>query len=374
MLLLCARRPLMVSGTTGSYAGFRFGEPDRFGIVGESTAIWRLRQELAAVAPRAGHVLLRGQSGVGKELAARAIHELSGRSQKPLVARNAATFPESLVDAELFGNRRDYPNKGMPERPGVIGQADGSTLFLDEIAELSQGLQAHLLRVLDGGDYQRLGESVSRTANLRLIAATNRAKSELRSDFLARFTFQVELPDLDARREDIPLLARFLIRRMATTDPAIERRVAALDSAGQNLLSLELCKQIVERSYSTNVRELDRLLWQSVLQNQAGPLQPVRREASGDGDDIAADAPELQTAEIAAFRKETALPEKAPHTESGPPSALHVKQALDRNNGSLEKTWRELGLASRFVLNRLIAKYHIAVTRRPSSRNLRRSR
>ena len=91
------------------------------------------------MSPRAGHVLLRGQSGVGKELAARAIHELCGRSQKPLVARNAATFPESLVDAELFGNRRDYPNKGMPERPGLIGQADGSTLFLDEIGELSQG-------------------------------------------------------------------------------------------------------------------------------------------------------------------------------------------------------------------------------------------
>lgn len=93
------------------------------------------------------------------------------------MARNAATLPEGLLDAELFGNIKNYPNPGTPERAGLVGEADGSTLFLDEIGEISQVAQAHLLRVLDDGEYHRLGEAKARKSHLRLISATNRLES-----------------------------------------------------------------------------------------------------------------------------------------------------------------------------------------------------
>ncbi len=129
--------------------GFGFGRADAFGVVGESPAVWELRDQIAFAASSAEHVLVDGESGTGKELVARAIHALSRRAGKPFVSRNAATFPEGLIDAELFGNAKDYPNAGMPRRNGLIADADGGTLFLDEIGELPHALQSHLLRVLD---------------------------------------------------------------------------------------------------------------------------------------------------------------------------------------------------------------------------------
>src|SRR5262249_49824490 len=156
-------------------------------------------------AARAGHVLLVGPSGCGKELAAQAIHARSTRASRKLVSRNAATLPPGLIDAELFGNVANYPNAGMAERPGLIGEADGSTLFLDEIGELPETLQAHLLRVLDeGGEYQRLGDARRRKSDLRLVAATNRSIDELKPDLAARLPLRVALHGLDERPEDIP--------------------------------------------------------------------------------------------------------------------------------------------------------------------------
>ena len=135
------------------------------------------------------------------------------------MSRNgSATLPAGLIDAELFGNVANYPNAGMAERPGLIGEADGSTLFLDEIGELPDALQTHLLRVLDdGGEYQRLGDARRRHADLRLIAATNRPVRQLKHDLAARLRLRVHLPGLNERPEDVPLLARFLLQRAAAS-------------------------------------------------------------------------------------------------------------------------------------------------------------
>ena len=205
-----------------------FGEPDRFGVVGESIRAWSLREDLAFAAGRDGHVLLTGESGTGKELAARAIHALSDRGQRPLITRNAATLPPGLIDAELFGNAKSYPNPGMQPRSGLIGEADGSTLFLDEVGELNHDLQAHLLRVLDSdGEYQRLGESKVRRSDLRLVAATNREVDQLKHDLAARLVHRVKAPTLAERRADVPLLIRHLLYAAATKDPAIASRFFA---------------------------------------------------------------------------------------------------------------------------------------------------
>src|SRR4051812_24459509 len=201
-LFLCAARPPRMAPPSLS-AIAPFGEPDAHGFVGESPGIWLLRQELEFLAGRPGHVLIHGESGTGKELAANAVHRASKR-KGALVARNAATFPDTLIEAELFGSAKNFPNPGMAERAGLVGAADQGTLFLDEFAELPLAQQTRLLRVLDADEYQRLGESMLRFADVRVVAATNRPLSDIRHDVAARFAFRLHTPSLAGRLEDIP--------------------------------------------------------------------------------------------------------------------------------------------------------------------------
>src|SRR5262249_47887878 len=159
-----------------------------------------------------------------------------------------------LLDAELFGHAKNYPNQGMPERLGLIGEADGGTLFLDEFAELPQAHQAHLLRVLDAGEYQRLGEGRRRTSFFRLIAATNRDPASLKHDVLARLILRIETPRLDECRDDIPLLARHLLRTMASSDSILATRffVDARPS-GEPRMSADLVRVLLTHAYTANV-------------------------------------------------------------------------------------------------------------------------
>jgi two-component system nitrogen regulation response regulator GlnG/two-component system response regulator HydG len=260
-----------------------FGEPDPFGLVGESAALWALRRRIAAVARQPYHVLVSGPSGSGKELVAQAVHALSLRGSKPMVSRNAATIPEGIADAELFGNIRNYPNPGMPERPGLVGQAHESTLFLDEFAELPPGLQAHLLRVLDDGEYQRLGEATTRRADLRLLAATNRPESYLKEDVLARLKVRIATPGLDTRKEDIPLLVVRLLRKHAAADSvALARFFPEGNPQNWPRVSPLLVEALTHHHYTTHVRELDSLLLAAALESRGryvDLLPDLRRSA-----------------------------------------------------------------------------------------------
>ncbi|MCB9696920.1 MAG: sigma-54-dependent Fis family transcriptional regulator [Alphaproteobacteria bacterium] len=318
-----------------------FGGPDAFGIVGESEAAWALRRSLAFVGPRRPHVLVVGPSGAGKELAARAIHRLSARAGGPLVDRNAATLPEGLVDAELFGHARNYPNAGMPERRGLIGEADGGTLFLDEFGELPQASQASLLRVLDDGRYQRLGESGARTADLRLIAATNRSPESLKPDLRARLRLTVEVVGLQERPEDIVLLQRHLLRRIVDQDPGL---AASPDDArfGEDFVTAALT-----HPWTAHARELEAWIWQ-VLSTGA---VPTPRVAMPDATDPASVGDRV---DWRAWRGKD--PSQIPGEV--------VAACLEDNNGNLEASWRALALSSRYVLRRLIKRHNLAVTRR----------
>jgi DNA-binding NtrC family response regulator len=255
LLLACTLRPRQLAGSTVEL--HEFGRADSQGFVGESPAAWRLRAEIAAVAPRSGHVLILGTTGTGKELVARALHARSGAGK--LTSRNAATLPEGLVDAELFGNLKNYPNSGMPERPGLIGAADGGCLFLDEFAELPESAQAHLLRTLDQGEYQRLGDPTVRHSRFRLIAATNRPENALRRDLLERFAFRLQVPKLSDRPEDVPFIARHLFANMAAEAPALCATFAGAD--GLPKLSLSFVARLARHPFEGNVRELRSLLW-----------------------------------------------------------------------------------------------------------------
>jgi transcriptional regulator with AAA-type ATPase domain len=338
LVLLVTERPGRLEGVAPS-PGHAFGAPDAFGFVGESPAAWRLRGELSFIGPQRGHVLLLGASGTGKDLVARAIHGLSGR-KGPLVARNAATLPETLLDAELFGNPKGYPSPGMPDRKGLVGAAHGGTLFLDEIGDLPSSAQPHLLRLLDHGEYQRLGESERRTSDFRLIAATNLPETSLRPDLLARFDIRLRTPPLVERREDIVFLALHLLAPILASGKETAR---FRNDDGLPPLSTLLVRRLAQHSYTANVRELRQLLVESAWRSA--------------GDTLEWCGPEAKT------HDETSAP-AAPPKRDLDPDARAVQAAIDDCNGSLEKAWRQLGLSSRHALARLVQKHGLVVTRR----------
>jgi len=325
--LLCVQRPSTLPALAGR--PHRFGRADAYGVVGESPVQWALRSQLGFVARRRAHVLILGESGTGKELAAQAIHAQSDRSDGPLVSRNAATIPDGLIDAELFGNARNYPNPGLPPRPGLIGAADGGTLFLDEMGEMPSALQAHLLRLLDDGEYHRLGESAVRRADVRLIAATNRAPEELKHDLAARLPIVVRLPSLGDRRVDVPLLARHLLVSLASEDAEIKERFL---SHGEPRFDQELMRQLVTWPYTTHVRELEALLWSAMTTSTGNVLVPLAEPASA------------------------VPPEPISPTEITPE---RIRAALAASGGVKSRAAETLGLRNRFQLLRLLKKHDI---------------
>ncbi|HZO15820.1 MAG TPA: sigma 54-interacting transcriptional regulator, partial [Polyangiaceae bacterium] len=337
LLLYCTPRPTQLAPLRSypTESVHTFGEPDAHGMVGEAPASWELRDQLAFCALADAHALLLGESGSGKELAAQAIHRLSRRSNKPMISRNAATFPPGIIDAELFGNVKDYPNPGMEARGGVIGEASGSSLFLDEIAELPSELQAHLLRVLDaGGEYQRLGDAQVRRADLRLIAATNRDPSEIKHDLLARLTLRVTLPGLDDRREDIPLLVRHLLRAAARKSPNIAEHF--FEPNGEPRIDPDLVEALVRHRYHHHVRELETLLWRAIGASKG------RYIALSD---------DLRTA---------IEPEETAPASATEPTKEEIDAALARHDQKVARAYKDLGLKSRYALYRLMKKYDLA--------------
>ena len=338
VFLVTSRAPQPASTTS---LDFPYGAADPFGMIGESELAWRVRDAVAFAAATSRHVLILGESGAGKELAARAVHGLSKRRERTLIARNAATMPDALIDAELFGNVRNYPNPGMAERPGLIGEADGSTLFLDEIGDLPEKSQVHLLRVLDdGGEYSRLGEAVARRSSVRLVAATNRPLETLKRDFLARFTHRITLPGLAERREDVPLLLAAILRRTARENPQIaarffERRTGEI---AEPRLAPDLVIRLLGHPFTHHVRELERLVWLAIGTADAdyiGLTADVERELS-ESAESSTDTSELDRDTLA--------------------------KALADNERSPTKTAKALGLKNRYVLIRLLKKHGLSAT------------
>lgn len=329
-----------------SLGDFPFGGVDGHGFVGESPAAWRLRSRIQFVARRDHHVLVLGPSGTGKELVARAVHSLSRRARHEFCSRNAATIPASLIDAELFGNMKDYPNPGMRERSGLIGEAHGSTLFLDEIGELSHELQAHLLRVMELGEYQRLGEAKRRVTDLRLVAATNRAAEQLKHDFLARFPLRIHTQALDLHSDDIPLLVRHRVKAMLEQDVELAADLGLAPPRTEVIRpSLSLIKFLVHRRWTAHVRELDELLWRSLAEYRGSALRiPEGLAIEGSGE-ASSSASEQGAAGVA---------------EADEPSAAELAGVLASCDWVIERAWRELGLRNRHQLRRLMQRHAIA--------------
>ena len=239
------------------------------GIVGRSDALRYVLAKVQQVAPSTTTVLLQGENGVGKDLVAHALHSLSARGKRPLVKLNCAALPPSLVESELFGHEKGSFTGATGLRKGRFEIADGSTLFLDEIGELPLELQAKLLRVIQDGEFERVGGSATLRVDVRLIAATNRRLDEevkagrFRLDLWYRLNvFPITVPPLRQRREDVPMLVRHFVdkhcRRLGR--PTLEVSVATLND-------------LAAHEWPGNVRELESVIERAVLSSPGPALR-----------------------------------------------------------------------------------------------------
>jgi Nif-specific regulatory protein len=230
-------------------------------LIGRSAAMQELEQELGTAAQTDAKVLITGESGVGKEIVARRIHLRSRRANAPLVTINCAGLPDTLLESELFGHDKGAFTGATAARPGRIEQAAGGVLFLDEVGEMSPGVQAKMLRVLQEREYQRLGGTRPLKADVRVIAATNRdldaalTHGGFREDLYYRLrVFEIQLPPLRERREDIlPLAAAFL----EEIGPTVGRPAAGISREARDAL--------LAYPWPGNVRELRNALERATI-------------------------------------------------------------------------------------------------------------
>lgn len=234
-------------------------------LIGTSAPMQRIRQEIELAAPSDFAVLITGETGVGKELVARSVHQHSSRSERPLIYVNCAALPETIVESELFGHLRGAYTGATADRAGKFEIADKGTLFLDEIGELPLSVQPKLLRALQEGEVQRVGSDKLLRVDVRVVAATNRdlerevEDGRFRADLFHRLNmYPIHVPPLRERRSDVPLLAGFFLdvyrRRLGLG------RVRLNEPARQALTTAE---------WPGNVRELDHLLGRAVLRASA---------------------------------------------------------------------------------------------------------
>ena len=297
------------------------GEPaEPAELLGGSPAMVELRRAVLQAAAAPFPVLVEGESGTGKELVARSVHACGPRRALPLAAINCAAFSDELLETELFGHARGAFTGAVATRRGLFEEASGGTLFLDEVGELSPRAQAKLLRVLQDGEIRKVGESVSRRVDVRIVAATNRRLRDevdagrFRADLLYRLeVIRLDVPPLRARREDIALLAKHYweetARQLGGRGPLAARTVAALTAY----------------DWPGNVREL-----QNVLAGMA-VAAPVRGRVG----------PDALPAHVAGSEAETRPTLEAARRDF---DRQFVREALSRAGGRRTYAARELGL------------------------------
>jgi len=243
------------------------GSVDSTDFVGKSDAIRYVLHKVAQVASTNVTVLIEGETGVGKELVARAIHNASPRASKPFVRVNCAALPPNLIESELFGHERGAFTGADRSRQGRFELAEGGTLLLDEVGELALDVQAKLLRVLQEGEFDRVGGTKTLKADVRVIASTNRslrqdvATGRFREDLYYRLqVFPISVPPLRERREDIPLLIHYFVQRLGQKHGRQVKEVP-----------MKVIRQLLEREWPGNIRELENVIERAIITSN-GPV------------------------------------------------------------------------------------------------------
>ncbi|MGC1276272.1 MAG: sigma-54 dependent transcriptional regulator [Planctomycetaceae bacterium] len=313
----------------------------RSDLIGDSQSMSRVKRLIEKIAPSDSTVLILGETGTGKEMVARRVHEASNRADAPFVAVNCGALPENLVESEFFGHRKGAFTGADQPRKGLFEVANGGTLFLDELGELDRGMQVKLLRFLESGEIRRVGENEAFTVDVRVVCATNRdlqqmaAEGTFREDLIFRVnTFEIHLPPLRERKDDIPQLAMFLIARHLKRP-----------SVSPDILSPEAVEVLMNHEWTGNVRELANALEHAVILSDGTKITvddlpaSVIRSARGSSPTISGHG---------AFSGSGTRTLRELETEV-------ILQTLDKNNGDKPRTARELGIALKTLYNKLNA-------------------
>ena len=304
-------------------------------IIGDSRALKQVLGQVEIVAPTQATVLIQGETGTGKELIARAIHRLSGRSQRTFVKLNCAAIPTGLLESELFGHERGAFTGAIAQKVGRFELAHGGTIFLDEVGEIPLELQSKLLRVLQEQEFERLGSTRTIHVDIRLIAATNRdlAKMvedhEFRSDLYYRLNvFPITLPPLRERREDIPVLVRYFTQHYAAR---MKKHIETIPGPSLEALS--------RYHWPGNIRELENLVERAVILTQGTHLQVPLLELKIEARQAPAPTPTLQDAE----REQVLRVLRDTHWVIGGPDGAAARLGLKRT--TLTSKIKKLGLS-----------------------------
>ena len=296
-------------------------------LIADSAAMRPVLELIARVGPSDANVLVTGDNGSGKGTVALALHSVSSRASRPLVTVNAGGLSEGLFESELFGHVKGAFTDAKSDRVGRFELAEGGTLFLDEIANISLNLQAKLLRVLETGEFERVGSSRTRRANVRIISATNADltaevnSNRFRQDLLFRLnTIEIPLPPLRDRREDIPVLARHFLAQHAQR---YRKSVTGFDATAMQTL--------LDHAWPGNVRELDHAVERAVLMSQDDVVR---------GRDLG-----LRAAKDAAARIEDMSLEEV--------EGFLIKKALARYDSNVSQAAKALGLSRSALYRRL---------------------
>src|SRR5438034_3806611 len=279
-------------------------DPRRFEqIIGNSPALEAVLEQVERVAPTDSTVLIQGETGTGKELIARAIHNLSMRCGRPFIKLNCAAIPFDLLESELFGHERGAFTGAIAQKIGRFELADQGTLFLDEVGDIPLELQPKLLRALQEREFERLGSTRTKKVDVRLVAATNRnlekmiAEDKFRSDLYYRLNvFPIQIPPLRERPEDIPLLVRYFTQKYARR---MEKQIESVPAASM--------KKLTRWHWPGNIRELENLVERAVILTRGTALEvPVSDLGNGSAEKAVAAMPDSnQREEFLRVLKET---------------------------------------------------------------------
>jgi formate hydrogenlyase transcriptional activator len=286
-------------------------------IIGCSAAIRNVLHNVGLVAPTDATVLIKGETGTGKEMIASAIHSLSSRSAGPLIKLNCAAIPTGLLESDLFGHERGAFTGALSQRVGRFELADSGTLFLDEVGDIPLELQPKLLRVLQEQEFERLGSNRTLRSNARIVAATNRnlgrmvAERRFRADLFYRLSiFPIALPPLRDRREDVPLLVRHFVEQYA------HRLNKPIEVIPQSVMDV-----MTRYSWPGNVRQLQNFIERAAILTRGSALEPPLSELQCAHEKIAPEPISLKDAE-----------------------RFHIVRILEETNGRLAPAAELLGV------------------------------